>query len=130
MDYILLSTLAGFALLWLTISYNISCQWKIHLKDRNAKMPSRLRLPLDKITVQCALPVRHVASHEEICQNANSLSFKPSVGKSDGEGVERTWAVLNPASYHTKDMGKGNRVDTLEDKIDSHNYQKNLGLGE
>lgn len=130
MDYILLSTLAGFALLWLTISYNISCQWKIHLKDRNAKMPSRLRLPLDKITVQCALPVWHAASHEEICQNANSLSFKPGVGKSDGEGVERTWAVLNPASYHTKDMGKGNRVDTLEDKIDSHNYQKNLGLGE
>ncbi|KAJ7484897.1 hypothetical protein B0H11DRAFT_2157487 [Mycena galericulata] len=130
MDFILLSALAGFVLLWLTISYDISCQWKIHLKRRNAKMPKDLQLPLDTIKWQCALPVWHAASHEDTCQNANSLSFKPGVGKSDGEGVERTWAVLNPASYHTKDMGKGNRMDTLEDKIDSHNYRKNLGLGD
>ncbi|KAJ6567629.1 hypothetical protein DFH09DRAFT_1247212 [Mycena vulgaris] len=82
------------------------------------------------ITLQCALPVWHAASHEDTCQNANSLSFKVGVGKSDGEGMERTWSVLNPASYHTKDMGKGNWVDTLEDKIDSHNYLKNLGLGD
>ncbi|KAJ7456326.1 hypothetical protein B0H11DRAFT_1739440 [Mycena galericulata] len=130
MDFILLSALAGFALLWLTISYDISCQWKIHLKERNAKMPESIRLPLDSINWQCALPVWHAASHEEVCTYANSLSLKPGVGKSDGEGIERTWAVLNPASYHTKDMGKGNRVDTLEDKIDSHNYRKNLGLGD
>jgi hypothetical protein len=40
------------------------------------------------------------------------------------------WADLNPSSYHTKDMGTGNRADTIEDKIDSHNYLKNLGCGE
>ncbi|KAJ7144883.1 hypothetical protein C8R43DRAFT_891041 [Mycena crocata] len=130
MDYILLSALAGFALLFLTISYNISCQWKLNLVTRNNKMPKDLRLPLDRIKLQCALPVWHAASHEDTCQNANSLSFKPGVGKSDGEGVERTWSVLNPASYHTKDMGKGNRIDTLEDKIHHHNTQKNLGLGD
>ncbi|KAJ6452140.1 hypothetical protein C8R47DRAFT_1204389 [Mycena vitilis] len=130
MDFILLGALAGFALLLLTISYDISCQWKVLLADRNSKMPKDMRLPLDKITLQCALPVWHATSHEEDCANANSLSFKPGVGKSDGEGVERTWSVLNPAAYHTKDMGKGNRMDTLEDKIDAHNHQKNLGLGD
>ncbi|KAJ7178517.1 hypothetical protein C8R43DRAFT_871571 [Mycena crocata] len=130
MDFILLGALAGFALMWLTISYDISCQWKIRLKERNKKMPKRMRLKLKKLKVQCALPVWHAASHEEDCQNENSLSFKDGVGKSDGEGIERTWAVLNPAAYHTKDMGKGNRVDTLEDKIDSHNFLKNLGLGD
>jgi hypothetical protein len=129
MDYIVLGALAGFALLLLTISYDISCQWKIRFAERNAKMPEGLRLPLDDIKLQYALPVWHASSHEESCASANSLSFKPGVGKSDSEGVERTWAHLNPASYHTKDMGKGNRMDTLEDKIDAHNFSKNLGLG-
>jgi hypothetical protein len=129
MDYILLAVLMGFALMLLTISYDISCQWKINLAKRNQKMPRNMRLDLDNIKLQCALPVWHASSHEDSCQNANSLSFKPGVGKSDGEGVERTWSVLNPASYHTKDMSKGNCNDTLEDKIDSHNYLKNLGLG-
>jgi hypothetical protein len=51
------------------------------------------------------------------------------VGKSDGEGVKWTWADLNPAAFHTKEMGAGNRADTLEDKIDSHNFLKNLTHG-
>ncbi|KAF7333064.1 CxC2 domain-containing protein [Mycena venus] len=192
MDYILLGALAGFALLVLTISYDISCQWKIRLAKRNARMPEGLKLPLDDIKLQCVLPVWHASSHEESCASANSLSFKPGVGKSDGEGIscqwkirlakcnarmpeglklpldniklqcmlpvwhassheescasanslsfkpgvgksdgegiERTWVHLNPALYHTKDMGKGNRMEMLEDKIDAHNYLKNLGL--
>jgi hypothetical protein len=130
MDYIVASALFGFALLFLTISYDIACQWKQNLPDRNTKLPSRLRLPLENITVQCVLPVWHASSHNESCQNDNSLSFKPGVRKSDGEGVERVWSVLNPASYHTKDAGRRQRVDTLEDKIDSHNFQKNIGQGE
>lgn len=79
----------GFALMLLTISYDISCQWKINLAKRNQKMPRNMRLDLDNIKLQCALPVWHASSHEDSCQNANSLSFKPGVGKSDGEGVER-----------------------------------------
>ncbi|KAF7372731.1 CxC2 domain-containing protein [Mycena sanguinolenta] len=130
MDYILLAALMGFVLMLLTISYDIACQWKRNLAARNSEMPVNMRLPLNKIEVQCALPVWHAGTHDEECETANSLSFKQGVGKSDGEGVERTWAVLNPASYHTKDMSKGNRIDTLEDKINSHNYLKNLSLGD
>ncbi|KAJ7727679.1 hypothetical protein DFH07DRAFT_757637, partial [Mycena maculata] len=111
------------------ISYDIACQWHKHLRERMEKMPEHLRLPLDKIKLQCALPVWHVGSHDEDCQNSFSLSFKPGVGKSDGEGVERTWSILNPASYHTKDMNRGNREDTLNDKIDNHNFLKNIGQG-
>ncbi|KAJ6451562.1 hypothetical protein C8R45DRAFT_1057108 [Mycena sanguinolenta] len=109
--------------------YIIIC-WKRTLAIRNSEMPESIRLPLDKIQVQCALPVWHAGTHDEECETANSLSFKQGVGKSDGEGIEQTWAVLNPASYHTKDMSKGNRMDMLEDKIDSHNFLKNLGLGD
>ncbi|KAJ6448052.1 hypothetical protein C8R47DRAFT_1085105 [Mycena vitilis] len=130
MDYIVMSCLAGFALLMLTISYDIACQWKVNLPTRNAKLPKAIRLDLDKVEVQCGLPVWHASSHETDCKDENSLSVLPGVGKSDGEGVERTWSDLNPAAFHTKEMAIGNRADTLEDKIDSHNYLKNLTHGD
>ncbi|KAJ7164597.1 hypothetical protein C8R43DRAFT_1122474 [Mycena crocata] len=126
MDYIVMSCLVGVSLMLLTISYDIACQWKKNLRARNEKLPERIRLDLDKVEVQCGLPVWHASSHETECSNENSLSFLVGVGKTDGEGVERTWANLNPASFHTKEMGCGNRADTLEDKIDSHNFLKNI----
>jgi hypothetical protein len=88
MDWIAMCALLGFCLLWLTISYDIGCQWKKTLKRRMEKMPEHLRLPLDDIKWQCALPVWHAGSHEDDCRDSNSLSVKPGVGKSDGEGVE------------------------------------------
>jgi hypothetical protein len=88
-----------------------------------------MQLPLDKIKWQCALPVWHAGSHEDDCRNANSLSVKPGVGKSDGEGIERTWSVLNAVGFYTKDMNIGNREDHLNDKIDNHNFLKNIGIG-
>jgi hypothetical protein len=129
MDYIVVSALIGFSLMLLTISYDIACQWQKTLAERNAKLPKDIRLPLGSLSLQCALPVWHAASHNEECKNANSLSFKPGMGKSDGEGVERVWSVMNPAAHHTKDAGRGQRVDTVEDKMDSHNHLKNFGQG-
>ncbi|KAJ7454342.1 hypothetical protein B0H11DRAFT_2244997 [Mycena galericulata] len=129
MDFIVMSALAGFSLLLLTLSYDIACQWKTNLHERNSKLPEEIRLPLDTIKLQCALPVWHAGSHNGECANANSLSFKPGVGKSDGEGVERTWAVLNPAAFSTKDAGRGQRADALEARIDNHNWLKNVGEG-
>ncbi|KAJ7020541.1 hypothetical protein C8F04DRAFT_974156, partial [Mycena alexandri] len=125
MDFILFSALLGFSLMWLTISYDIACQWQKNLLSQMTKLPVPLKLKMGDIKWQCVLPVWHTGSHEEECRNAHSLSVKPGVGKSDGEGVE----VLNPAAYHTKDMGIGNREDHLNDKVDNHNFLKNIGLG-
>ncbi|KAJ7657038.1 hypothetical protein B0H17DRAFT_955804 [Mycena rosella] len=129
MDYIVMSALMGFSLMLLTISYDIACQWKQNLRERMPKLPATKRLQLNDLKLQCALPVWHAASHNVECQNENSLSFKRGVGKSDGEGVERTWAALNPAAFSTKDAGTGQRADILEGKIDNHNYLKNVGQG-
>ncbi|KAF7309126.1 CxC2 domain-containing protein [Mycena kentingensis (nom. inval.)] len=60
---------------------------------------------------------------------ANSLSYTRGVGRTDGEGIERTWAILNTMSYATKEMAQGNRHDTLEDKVDHINFEKNVGQG-
>ncbi|KAJ7716059.1 hypothetical protein B0H16DRAFT_1667011 [Mycena metata] len=129
MDFILFCALFGFTLLWLTISYDIACQWRKNLLARMAKLPKALQLPMDDIKWQSALPVWHAGLHEEECRNTHSLSVKVGVGKSDGEGVERTWSILNPAAYHMKDMNIGNREDHLNNKIDNHNFCKNIGLG-
>ncbi|KAJ7429112.1 hypothetical protein B0H11DRAFT_2266968 [Mycena galericulata] len=112
MDYIVMAALAGLALMMVTISYDIACQWRKNLPARMEKLPPAIRLDLTKTELQTGLPVWHASSHEL---------------EATGKGWSSTWADLNPAAFHTKEMGYGNRADALEDKIDSHNFQKNLG---
>ncbi|KAJ7836173.1 hypothetical protein B0H13DRAFT_1652321 [Mycena leptocephala] len=126
MDFIVMSSLAGFNLKELTISYDIACQWCKHLLERIEKLPEDMRLDFESFLFQCGLPVWHASSHEAECTNRNSLSFLPGVGKTDGEGIERLWADLNAFAYHTKTMGLGHRADTIEDKVNYHNFTKNL----
>ncbi|KAJ7116241.1 hypothetical protein C8R43DRAFT_1137919 [Mycena crocata] len=130
MDYIVMSSLRGFNLTHLTLSYDIACQWKKGLPDRMQKLPSEIQLIMQGIELQCGLPVWHASSHEESCRNNNSLSFLVGVGKTDGEGVERFWSKVNQVSYFTKNASLGSRADALEDSIDSNNYLKNIGQGE
>jgi hypothetical protein len=125
-----MSALAGFDLKELTLSYDIICQWQKSLRERILKLPEDMQLDFDSFLLQCSLPVWHASSHEAECTNTNSLSFVPGVGMSDGEGIERLWAELNTFAFHTKDMGLGHRADTIEDKINYHNFAKNLGQGE
>ncbi|KAJ7029042.1 hypothetical protein C8F04DRAFT_963384 [Mycena alexandri] len=70
-------------------------------------MPEHLQLDLALITLLFALPVWHASAHEESCQNQNSLTYLEGVGRTDGEGIERTWSVLNPIAWATKEMVKG-----------------------
>jgi hypothetical protein len=130
MDYILLSALAGFDLLELTLSYDIACQWKKNFGERMEHLPERIRLDLEAFELETGLPVWHALAHEDVCASVNSLNYILGVGRSDGEGVERLWAFLNGFAYQSKEMGLGNRADTIEDKLDSHNFLKNLGQGE
>ncbi|KAJ7813724.1 hypothetical protein B0H14DRAFT_3477608 [Mycena olivaceomarginata] len=90
MDFVVMAALAGFSLLMLTLLYDIAYQWQVNLPSRIVKLPGEMRLPLDSIKLQCALPVWHAVLHNEDCQSTNSLSFKEGVGKMDGEGVERS----------------------------------------
>ncbi|KAF7319497.1 hypothetical protein HMN09_00288600 [Mycena chlorophos] len=85
---------------------------------------------LEGYDIQFGLPVWHAAAHEVTCQMTNSLSYAVGVGRTDGEGIERLWAMLNPISFATKEMGEGNRHDAIEDKIDHLNFEKNIREGD
>ncbi|KAF7332725.1 CxC2 domain-containing protein [Mycena kentingensis (nom. inval.)] len=132
MDYILLHALRDARVRRLVLSYDIACQWKVRLRARVAQITEEAGLlpDLSNFEIQFALPVWHAAAHETGCQAAMSLSHKKGVGRTDGEGIERTWAVLNPISFATKEMGEGNRHDTIEDKVDRIGFEKNVGEGD
>ncbi|KAJ7481680.1 hypothetical protein FB451DRAFT_1030190 [Mycena latifolia] len=132
MDYIFLSAMAGVAVVLLAVSYDIACQWKVNLKTRATKIKDTTPIitSLDDFEIQFALPVWHAVAHEVTCQTQNSLSYAQGVGRTDGEGIEWTWAVLNPVGFATKEMGDGARHDAIEDKIDHLNFEKNIGQGD
>ncbi|KAF7305858.1 CxC2 domain-containing protein [Mycena chlorophos] len=131
MDWILLSALRDANVERINISYDIVCQWKVHLATRARKI--RLKNPelldLDKFDVRFGLPVWHAGVHELLCRSENSLSVIDGVGKTDGESIERLWSTLNPVGYATKEMGAGARHDAIEDHIDYLNFQKNISQG-
>ncbi|KAJ7059326.1 hypothetical protein C8F01DRAFT_1255022 [Mycena amicta] len=132
MDYILLHALRDVRVRHLVLSYDIACQWKIHLRERVLKITNDAGLlpDLSNFHIQFGLPVWHAAAHELPCQAAMSLSHAAGVGCTDGEGIERTWAILNPISFATKEMGEGNRLDSIEDKVDHMSFEKNVGEGD
>ncbi|KAK7032023.1 CxC2 domain-containing protein [Favolaschia claudopus] len=129
MDYIVLSAVLGILALWLAISYDIACQWRIYFPKRMENMPERLRLDLTKITLLFALPVWHAAAHERSCQAQNSLTYTKGVGRTDGEGIERTWSRFNTLGWASREMARGARADAIDDRLDHHNWEKNISLG-
>lgn len=124
-------------LLSIFISYDICCQWKINLEQRLSQMPEHLMSPHHDDTgtstlidrLQYGLPVWHAGAHDRACQTANSLRYKPGVGATDGEGIERNWSSVDPMASSTKEMGEGNRHDDLDDQFGFNNFQKNIRLG-
>ncbi|KAJ7048440.1 hypothetical protein C8F01DRAFT_1280798 [Mycena amicta] len=134
MDWILLSAVDGIGVKRLVLSYDIASEHLEELAEEEGwedeERGPAIRTELGKYRVQFGLPVWHAAAHEASCQAANSLSHAVGVGRTDGEGIERTWAILNPISYSTKEMGEGHRHDTIDDKVDHINFEKNVKEGD
>lgn len=133
-DYIFLSCVMGLLLLFITVSYDIVCQWKINLASRLPNLPSHVTENLQDPSplperLHFGVPVWHAMAHEEKCQVENSLRYQPGWGHTDGEGIERGWSRINPISLSTKEMGEGARHDTLDDHFGYHNWQRNITLG-
>ncbi|KAJ7049774.1 hypothetical protein C8F01DRAFT_1264802 [Mycena amicta] len=132
MDWIFMAAVGGSDVKRLVVSYDIACQWKQKLRARAVNLSENPAIPTDlaNYIMQYGLPVWHAIAHEASCQAANSLSHAVGVGRTDGEGIERTWAILNPISFSTKEMGEGNRHDTIDDKVDHINWEKNVRQGD
>ncbi|KAF9029643.1 hypothetical protein BDZ89DRAFT_934226, partial [Hymenopellis radicata] len=110
------------------VTYDIACQYKKHFFERIEALPAELR-SLDVPDITWGLPVWHGNVHDPYCETSESLKYKVGMGKTDGEGPERVWSILNPMSYMTKEEHPGARHDDIEDKVNLHNFLKNVRSG-
>jgi hypothetical protein len=110
-------------------SYDIACQWCIHLRERLLKLPPLVRLNIIFQIMFFVVPKLHIYGHQIMCQLQFSLNWLWGAGRTDGEGIERPWAHLGPVATSTRDMGPGSRHDTLDDHLGHWNFVKQLGLG-
>ena len=131
MDYIFFSSIFPFLLIFLIISYDIACQWKLNIPSRMAKLPDHLCLTLPLITSSFifGIPKFHVPAHLTVCALPHSLNLMPGVGCTDGEGIERNWSEINRVACSMREMGPGAQHDTIDDHFGHHNFRKLVRLG-
>jgi len=129
MDYLFFASLVGITLRMIIISYDIACQWGSRLTTRmNApSLPPMLRLPAST-SLRKLVPKFHLPSHTDECQAPFSFNFALGVGRTDGEGVEWNWSVLNGIAPSVSQMGPGGRWDTLDDFCNYSNWRKTVTL--
>jgi hypothetical protein len=130
MDYIFASLLRHWhQQLKKFISYDIVCQWWIHLRERLLLLPPLVRLRLSLAFMRFVIPKMHIRGHTLPCQVIFSLNLVPGSAQTDGEGIERPWANIGGVASSTREMGPGSRADTLNCHWGFWNWQKLVGLG-
>ncbi|KAF7970355.1 hypothetical protein HWV62_24332 [Athelia sp. TMB] len=128
MDYLFLTSILGCALLIMNISYDICCQWGIHLRTQMAEYPEEYWVDLTRVAWVFLVPKFHLPAHIERCQTTFSFNFTWHVGRTDGEAPERGWADINAAAGSTQEMGPGSRQDTLDDHFGDWNHRKIVAM--
>ena len=117
------------AIALILISYDIACQWFVHLFDRmDAHWPANLKIPASTKLIP-VIPKLHEPMHGRKKHEQFSLNFIPGVGNSDMEAPERIWAGHNGLGNLTKTQGPGGRHDVLDDHFGFWNWQKYVGMG-
>lgn len=129
MDYIFFSSIAGTRLSKIIISYDIACQWGRNLRHRlDSSIPRHLHPP-PETDFEVFVPKFHLPAHKPECHAPYSFNYAPGVGRTDGEGVERNWSVLNKVAPSLSMMGPGGRWDTMDDICNYWNWSKMINLG-
>ncbi|PBK81353.1 hypothetical protein ARMGADRAFT_1048845 [Armillaria gallica] len=110
MDYIALSTAKSVLTDDILFSYDIACQWKINFFEcMQVQAPTMIHF---------GIPKCHCKGHKA-----------KLVGRTDGEGIERTWSEVNIMANSTKEMGSGYCYDKLDDQFARHNWHRLIRLG-
>ena len=128
MDYILLGVLVPIALLSIFVSYNIACQFKVKFHKWMVELLKDVHIP-DNMSMDWGIPKCHCPMHKVPCQAPHLLNLKPGVGRTDGEGLERSWAEMNLVANSMKEMGPDSCHNTLNDHFGHHNWHKKVHLG-
>lgn len=129
MDYIFMSSIVGVYLLTLIASYDIACQWLKKLWQRMHTLPQHLHPTISPSNFYVKIPKFHFDAHGKKNHAQYAFGYTWGVGRVDGEGIERLWAMLKAAASQTIEMGPGARRDTLDDFCGFSNWRKVVGIG-
>ncbi|KAJ7444081.1 hypothetical protein B0H11DRAFT_1747673 [Mycena galericulata] len=110
------------------ISYDIVCQWWLHLLERLKQLPPLVRITIILEMFRFVIPKMHIHAHTLKCQILFSLNLVPGSGQTDGEGIERPWASIGAIATSTRVSGPGARHDALDDHWNFWNWLKTIGL--
>lgn len=122
MDFIFWSAIKDARVEEVTLSYDVGCQYKINLKERQKILLLPLQQTPTSPDVAMVLPIWYGNVHKPKCKTVNSLLYHDGGGKSDSKAPERLWAILNQIVWQTKEMQPEVRHDAIEDKVDCHNH--------
>ncbi|KAI0054763.1 hypothetical protein BV25DRAFT_1816572 [Artomyces pyxidatus] len=129
-DFAVVSGLQRWMDLPLHISgYDINCQYRINFEKRLAVLEETTKgmasIANKKFppTIACVGKF-HLPAHKPPCQYKFSYAYTPGVGRTDGEGPERIWAILNPLGSSTREMTSGHRHDRINDHHSDMNVRR------
>lgn len=130
MDYLFYKSLCNSSVRSLVVSYDIACQWSVHLQERMQKLDPHFKIFGGSVDIKYLVPKFHLPAHVARCRTRFSFNLTQGVGRTDGEAPERGWAEVNPLAPSTKEMGPGSRQDTLDSHFGDYNWRKIIGMGE
>ncbi|KAJ2931032.1 hypothetical protein H1R20_g6064, partial [Candolleomyces eurysporus] len=130
MDYITILSLQLCLLKLFFISYDIACQWFIHLLLRLSQIDSSSPLLQPDVEIRFLVPKFHLPAHIPACRNRFAFMLTPGAALGDGEAPERGWGELNHLATSTREMGPGTRRDTLDYHFGDYNWRKIVRLGD
>lgn len=82
------------------------------------------------VTFVTDFPFGMLAPTKIIAKSITRYAFNLAWHIQNGQGIERGWAKLDTVVTSTREMGPGNRHDTLDDHFSYINWQRNIGLGD
>ncbi|PPQ84273.1 hypothetical protein CVT24_012851 [Panaeolus cyanescens] len=112
------------------ISYDIACQWSIHLQERLARLDTTYFLFDGTWISRFLVPKFHLPAHVSACRTRYSFNYTTGAGRTDGEAPERGWNETNPLAGSTREMGPGTRRDTINCHLGDHNWRKVVNMDE
>jgi len=126
-DFIIFAALTGITLLWIILTYDITCQWSTKFQKHMEEFPEEMRIP-DMTRVDVAIPGWHINGHGKTCWEKFNLSYMEGTGRTVSEYIETTWAGTNPLAPSVCEMGPATRHDTLNNHWNSWNFCKIAGF--
>lgn len=117
---------------WYRITYDLWCQWKIHMKERITRekfpnLPEAFWNLLERVLG--GIPTIHLLGHIWLYRALYAYAHMKGSGKTTGEMVETQWHETKFTSGSTKRENHGQRHDDLDAMLSDWNFNKLIKMG-